>query len=229
MPENQTSEDRGQKSDLLEGSETTQLPWPRKGDSVFTPTREDWYNNACVNWLGHGIPALGLRASGYKEAAAVLVSHAIEQRHVLDFYIYPICFLYRHSLELTMKELIARGRRLTEGKYDYPKNQHDLLQLWEECRKLLLKLVDSVSQETLDAVGESMSQFNEVDPYSQTFRYTETQKGTPTLHKRITHINVRNLKEVMERVGNFLEGANEWLSRIIDFENDMREELRYLI
>ncbi len=152
----------------------------------------------------------------------------MEETHTLDSLIYPICFLYRHYLELTMKELIARGSRLTQGKYDYPKDQHSLLELWEKCRELLLKLVDSVSQETLDAVEETIVQMK-FDSNSQSFRYPETKKDTPTLLNSITHLNVRKLMEVIERVGNFLEGANEYLSVVIDVENEMREELRFLI
>ena len=235
MPENQMSEVRDQKSDSLEGSEMSQLLWPRKGDQVFTPIREDWHNNARVNWLNHRVRALELYADGYKKAGDVLVRNAMEQTHTLNLLVYPICFLYRHYLELTMKGLIARGRRLTQGKYAYPKH-HNLLKLWGECRTLLLKLVDSVkligsvSQEELDVVEELVVQIIQVDPNGEAFRYAENKKTFSALPKHITHINVRNLMEIMERIGNFLEGTNECLSITIDYENEMREEvLRFLI
>ena len=233
MSEDEISEDTGTDLDLPDVEALSHRPllwlWPRKGDQVFAPALEDWYYNARVNYLHNRVGLLGFYSDGYKQAADLLVKHAMEHRDALDLLIYPICSHYRHYLELIMKGLIAKGSRLLKGKYDYSNRHHDLRTLWKQCRELLQKLVDSVTREELDAVEETVVQIATVDPRGQAFRYIETKEGTSSIPNSIRHINVRNLMEVMERVGNFLEGADGCLFAAIEHDNEMREEEKFLI
>jgi hypothetical protein len=67
-------------SDDAESPSLDQLPWPRFGDQLFGPS-DDWRNNAFVNsWLD----ALDLYASGYLEAAKILIEETVSSQRSPD-------------------------------------------------------------------------------------------------------------------------------------------------
>src|SRR5207245_1195494 len=86
------------------------MPWPRAGDVLFH-SGDDWWHNACLNYGGN---SWELYASGYKDAADILSERVFETRRHADFLIYPITFLYRHYLELRLKEMIVAGQALLD-------------------------------------------------------------------------------------------------------------------
>ncbi len=77
-------------------------PWPQKGDKLFVEG-DDWYYVACLNDKRDN---LGLYIVGYKEAGDILVKNIIESRSHHDSLVFPIVFMYRHYLELRLKQLI---------------------------------------------------------------------------------------------------------------------------
>src|SRR5437016_3000297 len=70
------------------------LPVKEPGFCLYAPT--DW--NA--------------RAWGFKRAADILASHVLATFAAGDLLIYPIGFLYRHQLELNLKDIILRANEL---------------------------------------------------------------------------------------------------------------------
>jgi hypothetical protein len=70
------------------------LPWPRKGDTLFDGA-DDWYHNACVNWLPDGWDAYAL---GYKRAADILVGYIVDTHRDRDTIVFPIVFNYRQYI-----------------------------------------------------------------------------------------------------------------------------------
>src|SRR4030042_2814002 len=91
-------------------------PLPSAEDKLFT-TAEDWWNNACLNFIHNG---WSIYAIGYKDAADILVSHIEEKRRYQDTLVYPIVFLYRQYLELALKDIIRKGQRLQEISDPFP-------------------------------------------------------------------------------------------------------------
>lgn len=102
------------------------------GDVVFQES-PDWRNNARLDL---GSNRWEIYAIGYMRAADILVARVLESQHELDFLIYPIVFLYRHYLELRLKELIVAGRELLDLPPDL-RQVHRLDVLWVSCRKIL--------------------------------------------------------------------------------------------
>jgi len=58
-------------------------------------------------------------ASGYLEAANLLVEKALETGQRTDTLIYPVAFLYRHYLELRLKEITIQGGELISGQREF--------------------------------------------------------------------------------------------------------------
>lgn len=185
--------------------EEVELPWPRPGDKVFTAA-DDWQMNACVNWGG----GWGLYAIGYKQAGDVLVERVAQDRGEADALVYPIVFSYRQYLELMLKDVLMEARRYYE--IDKPfENDHSLLVHWDPLRELLSRRWPERPEE-LDAVEDNLRQFDAVDRGSFAFRYATSTKGVPSLPENMRHINLRNLSEVVARIGTFLEACATALS-----------------
>ena len=86
---------------------------------------------AHFGWQNKRLALYGLR-EGYKNSADDLVDIVISSDYnprILDTYIFPIMFLYRHSLELSLKHIYQRC-------YDHlPNGGHDLLTLWATVKR----------------------------------------------------------------------------------------------
>lgn len=193
-------------------------PLPSKDDKLFT-TAEDWWNNACLNFLPSG---WNLYAVGYKEAADVLVSHVEDHGRQQDIFVYPIVFLYRQYLELALKDLIRDARRLKNIDEPFPKT-HRIDELWRICDNLLYQVSPSEPRDYLIDIGRLIQEFSDVDPISIAFRYPEDRDGNPSL-PGISEINLRNVKEVIGKISIILDGAGAQIDEYLSIKADMYSE-----
>ena len=204
------------------------LPWPQKGDQLFVEGT-DWYHNACLNFTSERFP---LYIKGYKEAADKLVMSVMEDRSHLDFIILPIIFLYRQFLELNVKYLVREGNRLLDvapmSKTGFS-GGHDLPFLWKECKAVLVQIGShypelQISKDVLNAVGQLLTEFSQMDQGSDSFRYPvdrDNNLSTPGDQKLI---NVRHLAEVMQKLATFFEAASAALLDYLDLKQDMEHD-----
>jgi hypothetical protein len=199
------------------------LPWPQKGDKLFM-TGEDWYHNACLNFAPD---SFGLYIMGYKEAGDRLVLSVMEGHSHLDFLVYPIVFLYRQYLELNLKYLVREGNRLLDVT---PKSKtgfsggHDLSFLWKECSAVLSQVGShypelQISNHDLKIVGQLLTDFSQVDPGSDAFRYPVDRDNIPSIPSLRT-VNVRHLAEIMDKVASFLGSASDAISACSDLKRE---------
>lgn len=185
------------------------VPWPMRGDQLFKAD-SDWWYNAHLNFSGKGWEAY---ASGYKEAADSLARRFLKNWQGNDILTYPMVFLYRHYLELRLKQVIVLGQKLLDQPIniqDKILEDHRLGKLWKLCLEILEALgkngfwpEDPV--EKLDCVGKLIEEFHAKDPAAINFRYPVTKKSEgskPTLPS-LNRIGVRNLYKVMQRLDSF--------------------------
>jgi hypothetical protein len=200
----------------IEFDSVPEQKWPEKGDKLFA-SGDDWWHNDCLNYVSDDWE---LYIGGYKKAGDVLVNYIKETHRDQDFLVFPIVFVYRQYLELRLKKLIKDCRRLFSEQPSFPR-VHELDKLWVVCRQLLVKLEPKVVAEDLDAVDESIQQFCELDPSSESFRYPSNQKGFKSLPSDLKYINVRNLADVMEKLSSFFEAGEMMVSVYLDYKSDM--------
>jgi hypothetical protein len=185
-------------------------PWPKKGQTLFCSAKDGW-NSACLNWQADNFEPM---CAGYLLSAELLIDHVVATHRDQDLLVYPIIFQYRHYIELRLKQLVALGRGLTgdRGKEAWG---HSLLELWKMVRPLLEKIEAHGPKEDLEAVEEIVNQFDQVDRTGESFRYAQDTKGKNPL-AGITHINLRNLRDVMKGITAFFEGATMQLSVFLE-------------
>lgn len=197
-----------------------QLPWPRSGDQLFGPD-DDWYNNAFVNFA---FDSWDLYASGYLQAAQLLVKAIVNTRRSPDAVVYPIAFLYRHYLELRLKTIITEGQELLDRRVELPMH-HNLDVLWKTARKIIEEVYSKDPKGPVEAVEECMVQFCDLDRQSFAFRYPADKLGNRYL-EGLKLLNVRQLGEVMDRISTFLESASAGIAEYLDIARSQRAEYR---
>ncbi len=194
-------------------------------ESLFKIKNGDWRLNACINWLNGDVDdKWGRYADGYKEAADNLVEQVKNERFKADTFVYPIVFNYRQYVELRLKELIIKGRKL----YDIPdqlKKNHNLSDLWKECRGLLERVWPKGAKQDLDKVERLIMDFHVADPSSYSFRYPVNTKGEETIPDKV-HINLGNLSEKMAIIADLLDGASCGIYEYLEHKNWEKSELR---
>ena len=103
--------------------------------------------SAHFGWQNKDSALYGLR-EGYKNSADTLVEYVLEHGEnpkILDTYVFPILFSYRHCIEISLKHIYRRAL----GKM--PPGGHNLLILWENVKN---EIIDQMicSEEFLEHV-----------------------------------------------------------------------------
>jgi HEPN domain-containing protein len=191
---------------------------PRPNEKLFQAA-DDWHLNACLNYCN---VTPGTIADGYKEGADALAVATAERNATLDLAIYPIAFLYRQYLELKIKYIIDLVRRLEQTGRGYP-THHKLDELWTEAVQLLRQHYGADLPKELDNIQCCIDEFQEHDANSMAFRYPTDKQGRLHL-KDLRHINLRNLCETMERIGNFLDSFTTDLAERLQCMYEMQAE-----
>jgi len=145
----------------------------------------------------------------YAEAAKMLARHLNEDGFFIDVGVHPICFLYRHSLELQFKQIVLDGRRLVgkDARVKQLCDSHALTPLWEEIEAIINKVWPELPfpDEAL-LVREVVAWFQEADPGSFAFRYPFDKNLQASLSD-VRHINLSTLVDAMEESQRFLNGV----------------------
>ena len=157
---------------------------------------------------------------GYKHAADHIYNRIGDEDRFMrkGFLILPMVFLYRHFVELSLKDIVALGNYLENGDYTYPTN-HKLSGLWKLARDLLVGIVHGCTDEDLDAMGELIGQLDAVDPESFAFRYPVKKDWRPSLPN--LEFNLMQFRESIDKMTSFFEGARMMLSVYKDHKDSI--------
>jgi hypothetical protein len=190
-------------------------PWPQKGDDPFA-LDSGWRRTACLNFFGGDEPWTFI-AEGYKVAADTLVAHVEATGLNQDRLVYPILFNYRQYVELSLKGIIRDARRLLDERGNAP-NGHVLTNLWNTARPLLFRIAPA--PDDLDNVGQCLKRFADIDPNSQGFRYPVTATGAPSLPASLRHIDLGQVRDVVERLDGFFGAVEMDIEVRLDYKSD---------
>lgn len=211
--------------------ELEQIHSPQKDDLLVRSDLRDWWNNSHVNptW---GDPKHGY-TEGYRRGALLLAAHVNEHHRNQDYLVYPIIFLYRHHIELALKNIIMQtpyvlSRELTEMEKRHL-GRHRLDLLWQDLKPLLSTIAEAADwspndADEIGAVDVYIKQLSTLDPDSFRFRYTAAKDGSPTLSPELKVINLRHFANMMERLANYFDGLETGLSILAEGKTEMHHE-----
>jgi hypothetical protein len=167
---------------------------------------------------------LSFFAMFYEQRARELVRQWLQTSERPENFVYPVGFLYRHSIELKMKAAIARSpwfKRLEPFCKKEVFRKHDLSALW----KLLKPIVSEYMEpEDLEPFETQLVELQRLDATSQGFRYPFNgidAEGDPgPLLEGLVGKSFDNLVWA-------LDGMTQWLGQTADIESEYREAQEY--
>ena len=164
-------------------------------------------------------------AIGYRTAADTLIDQFGQGfPYYWQTHIYPICFLYRHSIEVALKHLINMlidfsDIKATKQLKALLANKHSLLELWDAYSIE----ADRVSQDEVkeeqrlkQLMRERMSEFEDIDPYSFNFRYATIRSTNILSVKDGWKVDLENLKDRMNIIWKYLDGSFSWADHLLE-------------
>lgn len=203
--------------------------WPQKGDHPFAggkfdPESPTWVNlDWLTGWLNDS-----LIADAFKEAGDKIINELARKedpRHP-DVFFMPIAYLYRHSLELQMKQVIRLGIRVeaieNTAKVKEALRRHELYRLWNYVKKVILKFWPETTPEELAATETVIRLFHEIDRAGQRFRYTQALSERKSSTSLPRFVDLKRMRQVVAGVFNFLEACESALREVSSTLNDMR-------
>jgi hypothetical protein len=134
-----------------------------------------------------------------KEAATALRLRKGNNRSAM-----PILFLYRHYLEIALKDALDRSKVFDLSQSE-KKFGHNLAELWTESVRVLEVFID---KDWLEPVGSAVDAFNAIDRRADAFRYATNPEGDPQMPKN-AHVVYHELIDQMEEVHAAIELALE--------------------
>jgi len=177
-----------------------------------------------VNWSNFTIE--------YEEAVNVLIDNMIKTER-RNFMVFPTIFLYRHYIELILKEIILNNWEYLEIAKPFPSG-HDIYKLWSICRDCLKEADKQVdpsfarSREYVeqiirayDSLEADLNKFAEIDPDSERFRYPVDSQGNPKeVDEKLLIELLRELPELVKRISYNLDGISTGIDQILQDKYD---------
>lgn len=184
----------------------------------------DWYHNAIVHHLYPHTNKWNAYTEGYKLAAKVLSEKVLNEMNNRDTLIFPILFLYRHYLELKLKEILEQGSIFLDESCEIPQN-HNIMALWADTRKIILNIWPDTALKTVKGIEAILMDIHNVDRGSDAFRYPIKKSGDFTLDG-YKMINLRNFISLIEPIIEDLEGMSLGIEAYKDHKDEMMREYR---
>lgn len=194
------------------------IAWPKGGQKLLRkPTSKTPKEvSAHLDWLETFSPDQ-MMSSAYKDSGDFLVEALLkggDGTHP-DRFAYPILYLYRHAVELQLKEILSIGLRLSliapSQKLEDAIENHNLYPLWNLARIVFEARWPLGDVAVLSAVEGEIQELHSADPDGQRLRYSKTKDGETFPRVLPDQLDLLHLRTCFEGLWNFLEGGIDGL------------------
>ena len=159
----------------------------------------------------------------YRNGANMLYDYVNENIDSGSKLFMPICYLYRNSLELSMKDIL-----FDESSYSYQetlkklnKSKHKLKLIWKEIKDDIVKHCNvSKDDKVICNVEKYIDHINNIDGAADKFRYP-IYKDLNLYFKRNKNFDINNVK-------NFFEDILTFFDCVSSLMNEQNEMLKYM-
>jgi len=182
-----------------------ELKWPKAGDGAFREAKPP----ICVLQLCAFVtPSDATYTLGFRLAADAVIEKARQESTQPDLLLIPVAYLYRHYLELMLKNLVhmgVKGNLIVVS--DNRLTRHDLGKLWQSAKEMVEAFWPASPSDDLNAVEQVIREFHHFDPDGQSLRYAYNKSGNANLSGVPAWIDLDVLQSTMKAVANFLEAV----------------------
>ena len=184
-----------------------ELRWPRRGDQLF---RKGGIGSLAACTMAH-MRSEGFVATGFKNSADHLVHH-VSRSGRDDSLILPIVFLYRHYVEMQLKEIALHVLRW-DGKGESYVKTHDLSRLVSILDHPDLKAAQTSpeDEEARRAVRQCVLEFHRLDPRGTEMRYPDKAP--------IEQLDLGHLMSTMEGLANYLGAVADQMEDAVNLRD----------
>ncbi|MCC6662055.1 MAG: hypothetical protein IT437_14355 [Phycisphaerales bacterium] len=179
--------------------------WPKRGDRAFGPRVPSGAQGDLDAFV---LPSEGAYVAGFQRAADMIVMGARNDDLNPDDLFFPVAYLYRHHLELMLKELVRLGAGMGAiGECEALLGEHNLHRLWNKAKELIRSVWPGPVGDDIKAVERVILEFHRLDPSGQAFRYCRDKHGSPLLVSAPSRVDLRALASTVDAVSRFLDAA----------------------
>lgn len=185
------------------------MPWPKKGNKAFATV-----GNGKAFRLNDSFWKYPQHADAFLKAAEMVIAAYEDDRRDMDDLFFPVAYLYRHCLELKLKDLVRVGidlRFFQEAKVRELLGGHDLAKLWNQVKKLLDDAWPGADQSPVKGIEAVVNEFHQSDRDGQAFRYPADKSGKRHRHEKLPKaISLTTLRKTMEGVYRMLDSSHDF-------------------
>lgn len=199
------------------------MPWPKPGESLLSDGMgSETFVFPYEKMFPSDHERLGFFAMLFQERARDLVRVWLRSNDKPENYVYAVGFLYRHGIELYLKDIIARSywfRRLGLKAQRAALDGHRLCELWDRVKPLIAVYIENDEARTFE---KQLLQLDELDRSSDGFRYpfgfADRNGIRRPLLDGIAYQSFDNLVWI-------LDGVCSWLASVGDMEEQYKDYL----
>jgi hypothetical protein len=200
------------------------MPRPRPGEFLLSDTvGSETFVFPYEKWFPDDHDRLGFFAMLFQERARDLVRVWLRTHDKPENFVYAVGFLYRHSIELYLKDIVARStwfRGLSLKAQRTAIDGHGLRGLWERAKPVM---ADYVEDDEAGTFEKQLVQLDELDKSSDGFRYpfrfSDREGNRKPVLEGMAYRSFDNLVWI-------LDGLCSWLATTADMEQQYRDYLK---
>jgi hypothetical protein len=147
--------------------------------------------------FGKGTNLWHFYVTGYFLAARALLEGPFD-KFFLTFAIYPVLFLYRHLIELKLKDLMMRTSEILTIPHPDFSADHDLLSLWNKLKGMLP--TGHLALQNEEHVERILGQFCAIDPKSIDTRYGLRRDLRTSAVRDPVNVSIPILRRTIDRL-----------------------------
>jgi hypothetical protein len=187
------------------------VPEPKyESGGLFRPVRAG--ESGAYVGLNRTAHALALYSSGYFESAYRLGQRLMVNDGNVDTEVYPLLYLYRHAVELSIKYIhrVMQSILNTDTRF---KTTHLISDNWSSVRpnlELLLQEAEFAPKTNLEVIDRILRDLVAVDPKAEAFRFPQVSSGAEVAAD-LGSINLHAFCDALEYVAAELTQLIEWL------------------
>lgn len=179
----------------------------------------DGYDFSHLSEEGCSISGLSYMSIAYKNAAKLIYEKIKDSRgnyYVIDSLVYPMCFCYRHSVELYLKALAFKLFTDETKRKDILKKGHNLMEVWLAIKPELSRIGEEYQRFPCEigALDSYIIQIDRFDGESMKMRYPIEKDLTP--NKKRTWLDSHNVNTYLLSFLDTLEEIEGELDCIIN-------------